>query len=541
MDGKAFGPVLREMRQAARLSQEALARHASCSKSYLGALERGERSAPSEPFVQALDAALRAGGKLTSAFSASSTPAVPETHPLERYLEAVGWRPADLAGKLNAVLAQRAHSDLRVAPEDPSRWLRGAVPRSPVPDMVVLLLSGALGEPLDFGRVWPAHTPRSLLWTPLPADHGMHDVEWDQAGMLRLLEVWAGSMVTRRSFTVVSGAALTQPARQWLDRPSPHLLGMTRETGKVSAAVAQAVEDTVTCAQRLDDQQGGGAAFTFVTSQFTAVSRMLRRDSYDAAVGRRLLASLARFAQTAGFMAHEAECDGEAQRWYLVGLRAAHTAGDRPFAASILALMSNQAALLGKVRESFQLADAADEAARDTHPSVQALVTARRTLAHAGAGDHSGLQRARDSSMTTLQEAASAGRQAPAWAYYVTASALDAITGRSLMTLARHMPHRGEHILKDSEGLLRPGALSQSRQRPALRNSAWLGMAHLGAHNLDEAVSVGWRAVDLLPSVHSARCTGLVRELRDGLVPHSHRNPDVGGLVRALDEQLATG
>lgn len=123
----------------------------------------------------------------------------------------------------------------------------------------------------------------------------------------------------------------------------------------------------------------------------------------------------------------------------------------------------------------------------------------------------------------------------------MAASDLEAITGRSLVTLARHVPHRGKHILKDAERLLKSRALSRSRQRPALRNSAWLGMAHLGAHNLDEAVSVGWRAVDLLPSVHSARCTGLVRELGDGLVPHSHRNPDVGGLVRALDEQLATG
>lgn len=41
---KAFGSVLRELREHANLTQEVLAHHADLARNYVGLLERGERS-----------------------------------------------------------------------------------------------------------------------------------------------------------------------------------------------------------------------------------------------------------------------------------------------------------------------------------------------------------------------------------------------------------------------------------------------------------------------------------------------------------------
>ncbi|MFJ6217270.1 hypothetical protein ACIQGZ_28645 [Streptomyces sp. NPDC092296] len=235
----------------------------------------------------------------------------------------------------------------------PYKWLRGQVPHAPVPEATVQLLSQALGTDLSYEQVWTRGKARSLSWTS--ADHGL-DVAWDTRGLLDLLaEGQAPSMLSRRNFIAVSGAALTSPAWQAIEHPAPHLSTRTGGTGPVSEPVLQLCEEIVTRVQQLDDQQGG-AAYLFVSDQFTAVSHMFRHAGYDQPSGRRLAACTAQLAQTAGFMAYDRQDDGDAQRWYLTGLRAAHAAADPALAASIMGLMSNQAADLGRTDDALQLA-----------------------------------------------------------------------------------------------------------------------------------------------------------------------------------------
>ncbi|WP_433501732.1 hypothetical protein ACQP1K_29285 (plasmid) [Sphaerimonospora sp. CA-214678] len=459
---------------------------------------------------------------------------------LQLLLDALGWRPETLARKVNAALALLPGETRRIHEKTPYRWLRrGQVPHAPLPDIVISVLSEALGESVAFDQVWPAHrASRSLAW--VPADHRL-DVPWDGAGLLQLLKEWPG-MLTRRRFAAISGALLTRPAWQWFDH-SPPVIASTRGTGKVPGAVVTLIEDIVTKAQQLDDQQGGAAA-AFVADQFNCVGRVLRDESYDASTGKRLCVALAQLAQTAGFMAYDTRRDGEAQRWYLAGLHAAQAAGDRALAASILGLMSNQATTLGKMNDALQLASAAQEACADAPAAVQALIAARSGLAFAAAGDLTSFRRTRDQALTMFDRAQAQQDRAPRWAGYVNRTELDAIAGRSLVALARCIPARRAQLLLEAEDLLRDRALVDATspyQRSALRHGAWLSLAYTQAGDLDQAVAMGRRTLARLPTVTSVRCVGLLRRLRDDLRPHANRVPEARNLVADLDRQLPAG
>ncbi|MGW4412200.1 hypothetical protein ACWEJ6_49955 [Nonomuraea sp. NPDC004702] len=253
--------------------------------------------------------------------------------------------------------------------------------------------------------------------------------------------------------------------------------------------------------------------------------------------GKRLHTALAQLAQTSGWMAQEAVQDGRAQRWYHLALRAARSAGDHSVTASILALMSNHASALGKHREAIQLSAAAAQAASHAPPTVRALIAARGALAHAGAGDLTGVQRAHDRAMTLL---AGPDDERPQWAHYVTPTELDALTGRALVMLARHLPRRRNHLIQQAEPLLRQRALdaADAHRRSALRHSALLGLAHTAAGDLEQAVHAGRLAVRRLPMVTSIRCQSLLGELRSELAAHARTSQEVRTLIAEIDAHV---
>ncbi|SDH09577.1 hypothetical protein SAMN05421505_111109 [Sinosporangium album] len=353
---------------------------------------------------------------------------------LQLLMERAGWRPETLARKVNLVLAG-TREKRRVHEKTPYRWLnRGEVPHAPVPDVVAYLLSRAIGEPVAFDQVWPPGTRPCATWAW--ADDG-RDIPWDHQGLLQLLGEWSHTMLTRRRCLVLGGAALTGAAWQWLDAPAP-IPALRGEGDQITPETLSLIDTIVAGAQSLDEKHGSGAA-DFVASQFNAVARLLRRSSYDAKTGQRLCTALGQLAQTSGWMAHEAARDGQAQRWFLTGLRAAHSAGDPALAAGIIALMSNQATTIGKSAEAIQLAAAAQEAARGCSRSVRAIVSARSCLAYADVGDSAGFHRSRDGAMELITRAAEEGEQPPGWASHVTPS--EPAVGAAARHLAQPRPH----------------------------------------------------------------------------------------------------
>jgi transcriptional regulator with XRE-family HTH domain len=323
----------------------------------------------------------------------------------------------------------------------------------------------------------------------------------------------------------------------WIDWPGP-ASAAAQTMGRVTPGVVAAIAETVARAQRLDDQQGGGAALGYVSGQFAALSEMLRRTSYDVPTGNTLLTHLAQLAQTAGFMAYDSTQDHQARQWYLTGLRAAGNASDQLLQASILSLMSNQAVTCGKIDEAQQLADAARDAAVDGPPTVRALIGARGSLASAAAGDDLRFQRALDRIATHLDETST--DPAPPWAYYVSETELNAICGRGLVMLTLRTPRLRHTLLPDAEARLHARALSDEPAygRSELRHAAWLGLAHVHTGHLDQAVQAGERALGRLNGVTSLRSVALLRRLRNDLATHESRSSAVRDLTARMDVQL---
>ncbi|MGP4029702.1 hypothetical protein [Actinomadura sp. 3N407] len=365
------------------------------------------------------------------------------------------------------------------------------------------------------------------------------NVPWTHQGLLRLLEGWPHTMLARRAFIALSGAAVTASAWEWMDAPAPTTIARRAAAGgRVSAETLTVIDIIVAAAQQMDDQHGAAGA-GFVSDQFSCVSRLLRQASYDTATGRRLCGALAQLAQTAGFMTYETLHDGAAQRWYLTALHAAHCAGDHALAASILALMSNQQAdIAGQTGQALQLSAAAQEAATRAPAAVQALIAARSSLAYAAAGDLSGFQRTRDQGLQALEIADSHRDQTPRWARYITRTELDAITGRGMVTLAQHLTGRQQRkLLASGTTLLHDRALTPTTayQRSTLRHLTWLGVAHAHAGDLDQACSVARVAAQKAPQITSPRCRRLIGDLRDTLAAHARHAPAIRPLLDDLN------
>jgi hypothetical protein len=465
-------------------------------------------------------------------------PASPANERLAALLHRAGWRPEALARRLNAALAQNG-ADRRIHEKTPYKWIaRGEVPHGDVPDLVIHVLATALDTELDYEDVWGGARQRPQL--ALCADDGM-DLPWDSTGLISLL---GEPVPTRRTVVAVAGAALTSPAWGALQRRPPTLISTADERGPVTPPLLTMIDTVVCQVQRLDEQQGG-AARGFVSDQFVAVSRLLRRASYDEQTGLHLAAAVAQLAQTAGFMAFDAHDDGRAQRWYLIALRAAHAAADPALTASILALMSNQAADQGHALDAVQLASAAQEAATHAPAVVRSLVAARSGLAYAVAGDLSGFSHAREN--TIELHGAVTDLPLPPWASYIDRVELDAITGRGLVVLADHMPTRRKQLLQQAKRLLHARAHTDPvalQQRSALRHGAWLSLAHIADNDLELAVSSARLALSRLPAVSSARSVSLLHRLDHQLTPIAPRSPAVRLLLddlRHLTQPMKSG
>ncbi|WP_285558821.1 hypothetical protein [Actinoplanes regularis] len=346
----------------------------------------------------------------------------------------------------------------------------------------------------------------------------------------------------------MTGAAMTGPAWAALDHPAPILQSAADEAGRVTPPMLKTIRSIVTQAQQLDDQEGG-AARGYVADQYSALARLTRRASYDAATGRQLAAALAQLAQTSGFMAFDAAEDGHAQRWYLLALRASHAAADPALTASILALMSNQAADRGLPLDALQLANAAQPAARHTPPVVRSLIAARSTLAYAAAGDLTGFNHMREQTLSIQSDPA--GEPGPPWASYIDRTELDAITGRGLVVLAEHLPRQRTDLLSQAIHLLHARAYTPhdaTPQRSALRHGAWLSLAHLAClrrhqptsttDDLDRSISAARIAVTRVPTVNSARSVALLHRVATEVEPVAHRSPAARSLLRDLRSAL---
>jgi transcriptional regulator with XRE-family HTH domain len=185
-------------------------------------------------------------------------------------------------------------------------------------------------------------------------------VPWDHRGTVEASVALSGggSPVKRRRFGLLTGAALTVPAHQWLIRdPEPLASGLSG--ARVSAALVDQLSDMIATLRTMDDAAGGGTVLSLAEQAFGWVAGLLDQASYDERTGRRLHIALAELGQLTGWIAHDAGRPGLGQRYHVAALRAAHSADDRPLGAHILGCMADEAVHHGRPAEAVMLIETA--------------------------------------------------------------------------------------------------------------------------------------------------------------------------------------
>jgi hypothetical protein len=128
----------------------------------------------------------------------------------------LAWSPSLLAEAVNGVLGPGS-----VARSTVSDWLHhDRLPRGPLPTVVAHLISDTLGREVCLDELWSGRARPAEFW--VPANAGMSR-PWTVAGTVEVLDDWLGHTggsigMDRRIFLAVSGAALTAPAWEYVDR-----------------------------------------------------------------------------------------------------------------------------------------------------------------------------------------------------------------------------------------------------------------------------------------------------------------------------------
>lgn len=340
---------------------------------------------------------------------------------------------------------------------------------------------------------------------------------WSYRGTVESAVVLGGGdrPVKRRGFVFLSGLALTAPAHQWLiNEPGPLVSGLSGR--RVSVALADRLMAMIPELRAMDDVAGGGTVLSLAQQQFGIIAELLDQASYDEPTGRRLLVSLAELGQLTGWTAFDAGQQSLAQRYYVAGLRAAHSADDRVLGAHILGSMAYQAACEGHPQEAITLVDTAVAGVRGrATPRLLTSLYSRQPYAYATLGDATGCTAA-ISKARTHAERIKPDEDLP-YLYWVGPAVITAEAGRALLQLGKadlavgmleegislfdeaFVRNRMSYIIRHAEALTQPGP----RQ------------------DLDAAVERGRAALDLSANLDSTHSVDRFQDLVDQMRPHT--------------------
>lgn len=187
--------------------------------------------------------------------------------------------------------------------------------------------------------------------------------------------------ITRRGFTTM-GAGLAMAAVL----PVPQ---------RVDLAHVRYLQSAVIRLRDQDDTVGGGGVLPQCLRLYAQARRMLDESDYTAAVGRELLVVTADLGIDSAWSAYDADNQPFARRLYEQSALLVDSAEDSAQRAYLYANMVQQSTCLARytartdlAREALRFADRATDAARhDPSPALHALISLRRSLAHAQLGD----------------------------------------------------------------------------------------------------------------------------------------------------------
>lgn len=346
----------------------------------------------------------------------------------------------------------------------------------------------------------PAVGPEGDDALSLPLD------EWSASDATELADRLTGPEIT------LTPAVARRLVHQWLVAETPQTVQITSGR-RIGAGMVDTVARRVAQLRRVDDHIGGRELRPLVERELHATAGLLRNAAYTDPVGRALLGAVAELCQLAGWVVADAGAPEVAARYHLLGVHAAHAAGDRPTAANLVSTLAYQVANIGNPHEAVLLARSAQSGAgAHAGATTRALLGERVAWAHARAGETRHTERA----LALVDSEYDQRRPAddPSWVYWLDPDEVTVMAGRCYVELGQ--PDRGIPLLT--------GVLDRYDERQARESAlytSWLAEAHLQAGDVDHAAHLAGRTLDLSSSTSSSRGDDRVALLRSRLDPYA--------------------
>ncbi len=278
------------------------------------------------------------------------------------------------------------------------------------------------------------------------------------------------------------------------------------------APTGSMIRDMTDTFRRLDARYGSGEIRAQVIS---FLHDRTRAALGGGGTGTDLFSALSELTQFCGWLAQDSDRQSLAQRYYVQALALAEHAEDVMLSGRVLAAMSDQAAMLGHLRQSLSLARAAlDRSERHSTPSVRAMLHDKAAWAHARLGDDAGVARQLSFMDKAINKATADG--GPPWASHYNQADVAECHGHCLLLLKR--PREAEKWLLEARRI-------QSGERTRTRSyaEADLALAYLRqpSSDVEAALDAGHRSVQLARHLESGRLARKLTELDTEIAGHS--------------------
>ncbi|MGH3832019.1 MAG: hypothetical protein ACRDRS_16480, partial [Pseudonocardiaceae bacterium] len=360
-------------------------------------------------------------------------------------------------------------------------------------------------------------------------------------GTVRTVVELSGRDMRRRKLllgSVFSVAAFAEPAMVALIVPPAQ--GTARTAGqRVGMADVEVLTEQVTQLRKLGWQFGSGRVREQVVVLLNREANQLRHASYSERTGKALLSGVAQATRLAGFMSADTGRDALAQRYYIQALDLAMRAGDRPYAAFVLATMSRMTVRIGENtppehdttrygRQAVALARAGLTITQGTAtPALAAELHALEARGLALLGEANAARRAALAA-ERVYESVRLGDEPP-WQSFYSEGELTADVGLCLSNI-------GEFTQALTLSTTASRKLEPWKIRGQSEVQTNLAITHLSGRDLEQAAAAGRYALRSAADVSSTMITQRLSTLHRHIQPLRAGSPH----LRELDERLIT-
>jgi hypothetical protein len=302
---------------------------------------------------------------------------------LDALIEEAGFSHAGFAARVNQ-RGEQCGLEVRYDHASVARWVRDhAIPQGRVPEIICEVLGSRVGRVITLsGAGLDRASGESAAEAPLSQVA-------DRAAAFWRSDVKRTQRPDGRP--VLTGPAAIAPVFEWENPPDDQDVSSDRGHRAVSAADVLIVRETRARYEQMYRRVGGIPVRSRVIAFLDSRVAPLLRDSYDDAMGRKLMRAAGGVVAIAGICMYDADRQAAAQRYFFDALRLAKASGDRGFGGYIVALLANQSMCLGRYRQVVQYAETALRGAQGfLSPALVSDLCTLQAKAYARMGDRAG-------------------------------------------------------------------------------------------------------------------------------------------------------